>query len=350
VDAVNAVFRTTVLMLLAALFAAYHVVLALISIDRAADARFVMVALVLYVAAMVVSLSGQKRLRLDLIAAMFNLAVAIAVPLLVTSQLDRADAMNGAFSTWYVGAIGMLLAVTAARSRVPYAWMGIGFLVFHTIVWGGIGALVPIGITGAIAWTAAATAISRALENARRERITYATAERGAAQWKAAQDARLVERRDRLQQTSGRTLPMLYRIVDSAGRLTPRERDECRYLEQAMRDEIRGRMLLDDAVRDAVMDHRRAGSTVTLLDEGGLDEVGGDQLTRVRTALAEALRGLTPAKIVVRTAQDRSEHAVTVVALDEQDANAALLGDDGSDDAVQAFIQIPRDPEPSKAR
>lgn len=339
------VFRTTILMLLAALFAAYHVVLALTSLNRVADTRFVVVALALYVAAMAASLSGTKRLRLELVVALFNLAVAIAVPLLVTSQLDPADATNGAYSTWYVGAIGMLLAVTAARSRVPYAWMGMAFLIFHIIVWAGPAALVPIGITGALAWTAAATAISRALENARRERITYATAERGAAQWKAAQDARLVERRDRLQQTSGRTLPMLYRIVDSAGRLTSRERDECRYLEQAMRDEIRGRMLLNDAVRDVVMDQRRAGSTVTLLDEGGLDELPTPQLERVRDALAESLRPLSPGKIVIRTAGERSPHAVTVVALEQKDESASLLGDDDSDDSVQAFIQIPRDPQ-----
>ena len=53
------------------------------------------------------------------------------------------------------------------------------------------------------------------------------------------------------RQTNRIAAPMLRRIADRGGDLTDDQRRECRKLEAAIRDEIRGRMLLNDAVRAA---------------------------------------------------------------------------------------------------
>ena len=62
-------------------------------------------------------------------------------------------------------------------------------------------------------------------------------------------------------------------------------------LEAAIRDEIRGRMLLTDAVRAEVQRARERGTTVTLLDEGGIDDLDEATRDRVLSRLAEARRG-----------------------------------------------------------
>ena len=66
-------------------------------------------------------------------------------------------------------------------------------------------------------------------------------------------------------------------------------------LEAAIRDEIRGRMLLTDAVRERGAARPRDGArVVTLLDEGGIDDLDEPTRDRVLSRLAEAVAGSTP--------------------------------------------------------
>ncbi|MCU1603035.1 MAG: putative integral rane protein, partial [Frankiales bacterium] len=99
-----------------------------------------------------------------------------------------------------------------------------------------------------------------------------ALAEQEAAEWQAGQEAHLYERQFRLMQTSRVALPMLQKIALTGGNLTEEDRQECFHLEGALRDEIRGRRLLNDAVRAQIMILRRRGTAVSLLDDGGVDE------------------------------------------------------------------------------
>ncbi|MFW8745867.1 hypothetical protein, partial [Mesorhizobium japonicum] len=117
----------------------------------------------------------------------------------------------------------------------------------------------------------------------------------------------------------------------------------CLHLEGAIRDEIRGRKLLNDAVREEVMEARRRGITVTLLDEGGIDDLPEADLERVLGELARALRGTDADRVIARTVPEGSDIAVTVVGLRESDEATRLLGmhDDGEDD-VALWLEIPR--------
>ncbi|MWB99868.1 hypothetical protein [Agromyces seonyuensis] len=327
------------LIALGAIFSAYHVVLGIVSLDVATSPWPAVAALVLYSVATVLSLWPGERIRLAGWIAGFDLAVAVALPLLVTGQL-RPEAENG-YATWYVAAVGTLMTIAAARRRIAVAWVGVLLMAALTTFWAGIGSLGTLGVFGSIVWVGVAHLLTWSLAHAARETRRFAHAEREAAAWQAAQDAHLFEGRFRIAQTARLAVPMLRRIIAADGRLSEDEKAECRRLEAAIRDEIRGRMLLTDAVRVEVQRARARGATVALLDEGGLDEV--DELTRERilAELASAIGGTDADRIIVRTTADGTA-ALTVVGLKRRDDVAGDAVADEDDDEVALWLEIPR--------
>ena len=331
------------IILLAALFSSYHIVLALysFSFDFASDARPVVVAIVLYAAATIGALAPVGQ-RMPMWSAVFALAVSTSLPILVTSVLDPTR-QNG-YATWYVAASGTLMTICATRWRPGFAWVGIALLAVQTVVWSGLPALATLGVLGSAAWVGVAHIITNTLTKAMRDSQRFALAEREAAEWQAAQEAHLNERQFRLGQTGVMALPMLQRIRATGGELSDAERAECLHLEGAIRDEIRGRKLLDDRVREQVMLARRRGASVQLLDEGGIDDLDDAELDRVLGRLADALRSTSADKVIARTVPEGSDVAVTVVGLRSGgDGVAGALGQDGlDDDEVELWLEIPR--------
>lgn len=337
---------------MAAIFSAYHIVLGLYTIAVPSNPLPVLAAMALYAGATTVSLLPGQPERMPTSMAVVNVLVCIAMTLLITPQLDAALAVSQAggpglgYATWYVAAVGTLLTITSTRRRHLFAWIGIAALVVQTIVWGGPGLLLSIGVIGSAAWVAVSHILSRALLKASADAARFARAEREATDWQAAQEAHLYERQFRLGQTSTMALPMLRAIDQSGAELTSEQRQECLHLEGAIRDEIRGRRLLDDAVRREVMAARRRGVVVTLFDEGGLDDLDDASLELVHARLAEAIRSTSATRVIARTAPAESETAVTVVGLTpSQSGRARELGEsdeDDDDDAVDLWLEIPR--------
>ncbi|WP_308796757.1 hypothetical protein [Agromyces silvae] len=328
------------MLVLAVAFSAYHVVLGVSSLEIPEDPRPAIVALVLYAVATVLSLWPVERMRMPDWLAAFDLGVSIAIPLLVTSQLD-AGADNG-YATWYVAAVGTLMTIAAARRQLAIAWIGVAALAVQTVIWAGFPALGALGVVGSIVWIAIAHMLTAALANAARDARRYALAEREAAAWQAAQDAHVFEGRMRLAHTNRIAAPMLRRIADRNGVLTDDQRLECRMLEAAIRDEIRGRMLLTDVVRLEVQRARERGAIVTLLDEGGIDDLEEPARDRVLSRLAEAISGSNADRIIARTAADGSAIAVTVVGLLVPDGPVTVAGD-AEDAEVELWLEIPRE-------
>jgi len=331
---------------LAAVFSGYHVILGLYTIDVPANPLPVLAAMVLYVAATAVSLSPGQPERMPTWLAAINVAVCAAMPVLIAPWLDLERDGGLGYATWYVAAVGTLMTITSTRRRHLFAWAGIAILVVHTVVWGGFGALLGIGVVGSVVWVAISHILSRALASASRDALQFAEAEREATNWQAAQDAHLTERQLRLGTTTDRALPMLQLIAERRGELSDDERRECQYLEAGIRDEIRGRRLLNDRVRQAVLDARRRGAVVTLFDEGGLDEVDEAVMDGALTELAEAIADTRAMRIIARTAPADSATAITVVGLTPSgDASASELGSDdeeGDDDEVDLWLEIPK--------
>jgi hypothetical protein len=330
---------------MAALFSAYHLVLATYTIDIPYHPEPIFVAMGLYAVATVVSLLPWGPTRMPMWMAAFNVAIVVAITLLVASQLDYQREGGTGYASWYVAASGTLLTITSTRRRNTFAWLGIAFLVVHTIFFVGPvgpGGLVSLGIVGSASWVAVSHILSSALAKAAKDAQRFAIAEREATDWHAAQEAHVFERQFRLGQTSAMALSMLRQIRDSGGDLTPEQRQECLHLEGAVRDEIRGRKLLNDAVRDEVMAARRRGTTVTLLDEGGIDELSDRELERVLNRLATAIRDSQADKVIARTVPEGSDVAVTVVGLRSASDDGQADHDSSEDDEVELWLEIPR--------
>jgi len=332
---------------MAAVFSAYHIVLAFYTIDIPDRDGPIYVAMVLYGIATIISLLPWGPLRMPLWMAMFNLATVVAITLLVASELDYGREGGTGYATWYVAASGTLLTITSTRGRHTPAWLGIGFLVAHTFtIVGPVGpaGLFSLGIVGSASWVAVSHVLSTGLAKASKDAQRFVLAEREATDWQAAQDAHVHERQFRLEQTASMALAMLERIQGSNGELSDADRRECLNLEGAIRDEIRGRKLLNDAVRDQVMIARRRGATVTLLDEGGIDDLSDEELDRVLNRLALAIQSTSADKVIARTVPEGSDVAVTVVGLHSAgDDESSALGQDSLDeDVVDIWLEIPR--------
>ena len=210
------------------------------------------------------------------------------------------------------------------------------------------GTLGGIGVIGSVVWVAISHIVSNGVARATRDGQRFAQAEREATDWQAAQEAHVFERQFRLDQTSMMALEMLRTIQATGGELTEEQRQECLHLEGAIRDEIRGRKLLNDAVRTQVMSARRRGATVTLLDEGGIDDLSDEDLDRVLNRLAAALKKTDADKVIARTVPEGSDVAVTVVGLRTVgDGSASALGQESlEDDEVDLWLEIPRSARP----
>ena len=330
----------------AAGFSAFHLVLATYTIEQPRSPGPVFVAMGLYAAATTLSLLPWGPKRMPVWMASINFGVVIAITLLVGSQLDYAVKGGPGYASWYVAASGTLLTITSTRGRNTFAWLGIGFLAIHSIAVIGLGGLFGLGIVGSALWVAVSQVLSTALTKATRDAQRFSLAEREATDWQAAQEAHVYERQFRLGQTSAMALAMLRTIQECGGDLTDEQREECLHLEGAIRDEIRGRKLLNDAVREEVMAARRRGATVTLLDEGGIDDLSDDELERVLNRLALALHETDADKVIARTVPEGSDIAVTVVGLRTADNEMAVaLGQDSlEDDEVDLWLEIPRSP------
>ncbi|HEY9498952.1 MAG TPA: hypothetical protein VIQ78_08015 [Terrimesophilobacter sp.] len=336
--------RRYIIIALAAVFSGYILLLAAYSLDVPKEKAPYVLAMVLYAVATVLSLWPTKQPRMPIWLAVFNVAVCVALPLLVTGQLDINGTVGSDYSTWYPAAIGTLMVITSTRNRHLFAWLGVGALAIQTAAWAGVPALATLGVVGSIMWVAVSHVLFRSLAKISRDAEHYAVAEREAAEWQAAQEAHLFERQFRLRQTNRMALPMLRQIIASGGDLNDAQRQECLYLEGAIRDEIRGRKLLNNRVREQVMRARRRGASVTLLDEGGIDELSEVDLERVLNSLADALKGSQTDRLIARTVPEGSDIAVTVVGLNSvDDGNASALGHaDEDEDQVGLWLEIPR--------
>jgi hypothetical protein len=102
--------------------------------------------------------------------------------------------------------------------------------------------------------------------------------------------------------------------VASGGQLSAAEQLESRLAEASLRDEIRGRNLINPRVRDAVRLARLRGVEVLLLDEGGLDDCEHELRERLLGDVANAIDGISAGKVTVRSPQGEP-WMLTVVAL-----------------------------------
>ncbi|WP_110588480.1 hypothetical protein [Microbacterium suaedae] len=256
-------------------------------------------------------------------------AAAVSLPFLVTAATIPEEPLGAPHTTWFIGAGGVVLTIVCARRRPLCAAIGtLGLAIGTMIVLQSVEMAFVAGILGSMLWVLVAWLVVLFTDRAHRDTDRLAVIQHESAAWRAAQESRRRERRSRVQLAIAEAGPILMRAIETEGRLEPEEREEALVAEATLRDELRGAKLLDDAVRGAIRERRRAGSTVTLLDEGDLDDLAEGELTRVRGELAELLREARSPQIIVRTARLPGV-AATVVGR-------------GAGDEVELWHEIPR--------
>lgn len=325
-----------VIVSLAAAIVGYEVVVAIHSLDVITDPVPYLIAVAVFVIASTVSLLPWGGLRMPTWVAILNLLVAIVLPEIVSTQISAALQVQVDHAAWYVGGIGILMVITSVRRHHAVAWLGVAVLMAHTLLLGGSPAVSLIGVGMSIAWVGISHAVSVTLDRAEKDARQYAHTARAAALWHAEAEARVTERRARLSQTNRVARGTLHAIVSRRGRLTPTLREQCVLLEATIRDEIRGRRLLDDGVREAVIAARRSGIDVMMLDEGGLDDLDSGTLQRVHEGLAQAISSVRSRRLIVRTAQERDGIAATVVGVGALGAPREAEPDED----VQAWFEV----------
>lgn len=281
--------------------------------------------------------TGDDRMRhspwLPLPAQGLALACAVIVPTAISWAVGP-DARVDSFGTWYIGGIGALMVIVMVRGRPWTAWAGLVLLAVASMAWMGPVPALQLGLVGSLVWLVVAQLVVKLVERAARDTSRLARLQRAASAWQTSQVVRQRERRVQVQKALAVAGPVLTRTVARAGELTDDDRLEARLAEGRLRDEMRGPRLLDDDVRAELERARRRGANVTVLDEGGLDDLDEEVLNVIRAQLAEALRSASSDRLYIRTSPD-ARVAVTVV------GRSTSVGAPSDEDAVDLWREIP---------
>lgn len=255
---------------------------------------------------------------------------ATGLPLLANAALGPDSDPMAPYATWYVGAGGMLATIACARRRPVSAWIGIAGLALTTsIELRSLGAALSVGLVGSALWVVIAQMLVSFIDRAYRDTVRLAVIQHQSSAWRATQDTRRRERRERVQYAIAVAGPVLSRVIAAQGRLEPDERERALRAEAALRDELRGAVFLDDAVRRTIAHARESGRIVSLYDEGELDEAAPEQIARVRAEVARIIAGADAERIIVRTS------SLPGVA-------ATVVGRGSGEDDVDLWEEIPR--------
>lgn len=273
----------------------------------------------------------------------------VGVLLCCTATIGLDPAKVDAVSIyWYTCGIlaGAIMVWMAGHHAPPL--VAVAALATQITLWAGPTGTIRLGLAAEIILIIAGVMMYRTIGAVTSAADAAAEKHRRLSDWRHQRDAYVTERLHRLQRARTSAGPMLERIILSDGHLTESEQHECRVLEQGLRDEIRGRHLLNDQIRRAAAWHRRRGAHVQVLDDGGLDDFSPAQHSALLDEIAACFEPLRASRIVIRTGSPDSDIAATLVAT-TPDETAVALGLDSDDDVElwKVFLRADQAERPS---
>jgi hypothetical protein len=236
-----------------------------------------------------------------------------AVATVVVANLGISAGETGTYASWYVGGMGVLLGIVAVRGQTVIAWVSGALVTAIVIHSAGLGAIGNAGLVGMVVLMAAGQATARSMHRADGEVKKLQSAAIRAEEAIVRAEATGVERQERLQRVLTKALPALSYIKSNQGKLSEEQREGLLRLEAGLRDDIRGRHLINEDVETATQQARLRGVQVLLLDEGGLDDVATQLRKNVLEKVAAAINSVNAGKIVVRSPKGE-KFLVTVTA------------------------------------
>ena len=280
-------------------FGMYHAILGAAAWRSYDNLWLMALSMVIYLGSLVISVVSSPGLA---IGKFYGALVALGGVLTVwvahvALRTDHSDP----YSTWYIGGMSALLGVLAARGQSIQAWLAAGGVIWLVLLEDGLARLGEVGIEGMLILIGAASATAFALKRADAEVLELQNAEIAAESSIISSKAAAAERRTRLQNVLERVLPSLSFISANKGKLSQEQKTKLLQLEASLRDDIRGRFLLNEGVREAAANARARGVEVLILDEGGLGEIGESQLTNILEKVVTALNSVHSGKVVIRS-------------------------------------------------
>jgi hypothetical protein len=298
-------------------FGLFHAALGFAVIDRYERQDLPLIAIGIYVIALVMITISGSDLALGRWCGWACVAIAGVVPALVNASL--ADYQAGNYTTWYVSGIGTLLGITAVRQGRLASAVGLGVLIFQVVFFAGFGAVFNSGLMGAVLLVFVGQISASILASAEADAESYRAQASATLAATAANTVARQERKARLAQTLSSARPLLERISNQAGSLERSDQIEARLLEAELRDEIRGRGLMSVELRAIVRSLRERGVEVQLLDDGGVDDLDAASRDQLLSQIAKEISKVTTGKVVVRAVRGESWR-ITVAALRKESA------------------------------
>jgi len=300
-----------ILVSFAVAFSMYFPVVGFLNVSDYKHRILGLIAVILYLTAVLTSSTLYKPLEIPRVQALFNLMVSILVPILVNQRLSPADAQS--FGAWYVGGLGVLLAITAVRGHPLLSWVGVLSLGLQLIIWGSPAILLEVGFVGATLYVAAGQGIAQGLRTADSQFDAYIQQAEVAEATSSRNTATRLERKRLIEAALQEAVPTLKYLVSRRGRLSEKDKKEAWILEAQLRDEIRGRELVDNSIRLATKAARLRGVTVALLDDGGLQGCTEKQLSHFRKQIVKAVNSVAAGQITIRAVRGEAWR-VTILA------------------------------------
>lgn len=297
--------------LAAAAFGLYPVFLALVGLEDYSSTLEIILAVAIYVVCIVASVVLYDSVELPVWQARANVFASVAIPALVLAGLEASHV--GTYATWFVGAIASLGAATAFRGRTHHAVLMVISVTLQVVIWGGPSAINTTGIFGAIVFVVVGSLMSRGVLGAMKateeaQAKTLATVTKTAFVTAARE-----EHKKRIAAALATALPALGQLAKLEKPLDSSDQKKMFLLESTLRDEIRGRGLMNDRIREAVASARKRGIEVMVLDEGGLDSTSADERTELLEQVATAMDGVADGRITLRAPAGESWR-ITLVA------------------------------------
>lgn len=287
------------LALVSILFGLYHSILGIAAWRSYENLYIMSLSIFIYLGSLVLSVVASPGLA---IGRFYGFLVGLGgVATVWVAHLGLTPEHTDPYSTWYVGGMSALLGVLAARGQAIQAWLAALGVAWLVVLEDGLGRLGEVGIEGMVILIAAASATAFALKRADREVLELQESEIAAAEAIIRSEAAGQERRIRLQNVLERALPSLSFISANKGNLSEDYKATLLQLEASLRDDIRGRYLLNESVRQAASAARDRGVEVLILDEGGLSEVSDERIEHILEKVVSALNSVSSGKVVVRS-------------------------------------------------
>jgi nucleoside-triphosphatase THEP1 len=269
------------------------------------------IALVIYIYSATATLLFFRGLQLPRWQACFNLGAALAMPPLVFAQ--RELIYDHGIGDWLVMGTAVVLTATAVRQQARLALIGLAVLLTALIVQYGQAAITSVGLAGAIVFVLAGLAVSRGIARATRESENFRAKEIETRSKIAELEASSRERQQQLTQVLGVAVPLLSVIKDSQGPLNDDLRQSAKLVEATLRDNLRGRELLNRAMSNEIQRLRNLGVDVLILDEGGIQSLSAKERDELLSRAVDSLQVVTQGRVTIRSPKGE-DFRLTVVA------------------------------------